>query len=170
MRFGRTSAGSKAWSGKLVGQGRGRAQRRGKTSASVRAGFWVKVKRQAAKLPFAEDLLAAYYCAFDRETPLQVRAVLLGALAYFVLPFDGIPDVLPVLGFTDDAAVLADRDEARHRQYPARASRRGAAQARRDHLTSSGPQQDRLAHDLARGDILQRLRGLGQRINRVHMR
>ncbi|HKY86785.1 MAG TPA: YkvA family protein [Pseudorhodoplanes sp.] len=73
----------------------------------VRTGFWVKVKRQAAALPFAEDLLSAYYCAFDRETPLQVRAVLLGALAYFVLPFDGIPDVLPLLGFTDDAAVLA---------------------------------------------------------------
>ena len=32
---------------------------------------------------------------------------LIGALAYFVLPFDAIPDVLPVLGFTDDAAVLA---------------------------------------------------------------
>jgi uncharacterized membrane protein YkvA (DUF1232 family) len=58
-------------------------------------------------LPFAEDLLAAYYCAFDRETPLPVKAALVGALAYFVLPVDAIPDVLPVLGFTDDAAVLA---------------------------------------------------------------
>jgi uncharacterized membrane protein YkvA (DUF1232 family) len=36
-----------------------------------------------------------------------VRAVLLGALAYFVLPLDAVPDVLPVLGLTDDAAVLA---------------------------------------------------------------
>jgi uncharacterized membrane protein YkvA (DUF1232 family) len=60
-----------------------------------------------AKLPFAEDLLAAYYAAFDRQTPLQVKAALLGALAYFVLPFDGIPDILPVFGFADDAAVLA---------------------------------------------------------------
>jgi uncharacterized membrane protein YkvA (DUF1232 family) len=73
----------------------------------VREGFWVKIKRSAAKLPFAEDLLSAYYCAFDRETPLQVRAVLLGALAYFVLPFDGMPDLLPIFGFADDAAVLA---------------------------------------------------------------
>jgi uncharacterized membrane protein YkvA (DUF1232 family) len=32
---------------------------------------------------------------------------LIGAIAYFVLPIDAIPDVLPVLGFTDDAAVLA---------------------------------------------------------------
>jgi uncharacterized membrane protein YkvA (DUF1232 family) len=74
---------------------------------TVRRGFWVKVKRFGAALPFVEDLLAAYYCAFDRDTPLQVKAVLLGALAYFVLPFDAIPDVLPMIGFTDDAAVLA---------------------------------------------------------------
>jgi uncharacterized membrane protein YkvA (DUF1232 family) len=73
----------------------------------VRRRFWVKVKRFGAALPFVEDLLAAYYCAFDRDTPLQVKAALLGALAYFVLPFDAIPDVLPVIGFTDDAAVLA---------------------------------------------------------------
>ena len=55
----------------------------------------------------SEDLLTAYYCAFDRDTPVHVRAALLGALAYFVIPFDGIPDILPVLGLTDDAAALA---------------------------------------------------------------
>jgi len=73
----------------------------------VRKGFCPKVARVAAKLPFAEDLLAAYYCAFDRQTPMQVRMILIGALAYFVMPFDAIPDVLPVLGFSDDAAMLA---------------------------------------------------------------
>jgi uncharacterized membrane protein YkvA (DUF1232 family) len=75
--------------------------------AYVRRGFWTKVRRFAATLPFAEDLLAAYYCAFDRNTPRHVQAALVGALAYFVLPFDIIPDMIPVLGFTDDAAVLA---------------------------------------------------------------
>jgi uncharacterized membrane protein YkvA (DUF1232 family) len=74
---------------------------------TIRRGFWVKVKRFGAALPFVEDLLTAYYCAFDRDTPLQVKAALLGALAYFVLPFDAIPDVLPVIGFIDDGAVLA---------------------------------------------------------------
>src|SRR5882757_5693007 len=74
---------------------------------TVRRGFWKKARRVAARLPFAEDLLAAYYCAFDRDTPLQVKAALFGALAYFVLPFDAIPDMLPILGFADDAAVLA---------------------------------------------------------------
>src|SRR5205807_8575255 len=74
---------------------------------TVRRRFWVKFKQVVARLPFAEDLLAAYYCAFDKETPRHVQAALLGAIAYFILPFDFLPDVMPVLGFTDDAAVLA---------------------------------------------------------------
>ena len=83
------------------------ADRLAEDRESVRRKFWIKFKRVVAKLPFAEELLAAYYCAFDRRTPRHVQASLLGAIAYFVLPFDFIPDMLPVLGFTDDAAVLA---------------------------------------------------------------
>jgi uncharacterized membrane protein YkvA (DUF1232 family) len=83
------------------------ADRLAKDRKSVRRRFWVKFKRVVAQLPFAEDLLAAYYCAFDKQTPRHVQAALLGAIAYFILPFDFIPDMLPVLGFTDDAAVLA---------------------------------------------------------------
>ncbi len=75
--------------------------------ARVKAGFWKKMKAVAARIPFAEDAVAAYYCALDRQTPLHVRATLWGALAYFIMPFDVIPDYLPVIGFTDDAAVLA---------------------------------------------------------------
>ena len=75
--------------------------------SALKRSFWRKTRRVAARLPFAQDLLAAYYCAFDRDTPLQVKATLAAAIAYFVLPLDAIPDVLPVLGFTDDAAVLA---------------------------------------------------------------
>jgi uncharacterized membrane protein YkvA (DUF1232 family) len=83
------------------------ADRLAQDRESVRRRFWTKFKRVVARLPFAEDLLAAYYCAFDRETPRHVQIALLGAIAYFILPFDFIPDMLPVLGFTDDAAVLA---------------------------------------------------------------
>ena len=83
------------------------ADRLAKDPESVRKRFWAKFKRVAARLPFAEDLLSAYYCAFDRQTPRHVQAALLGAIAYFILPFDFIPHMLPVLGFTDDAAVLA---------------------------------------------------------------
>jgi uncharacterized membrane protein YkvA (DUF1232 family) len=70
-------------------------------------GFWRKLRRQAGRLPFLDQLLAAYYCAIDPKTPLQARAILYGALAYFVLPFDVIPDFIAGLGYTDDAAVLA---------------------------------------------------------------
>jgi uncharacterized membrane protein YkvA (DUF1232 family) len=83
------------------------ADRLAQDRESVRRRFWSKLKRVAAQLPFAEDLLAAYYCAFDSQTPRHVQAALLGAIAYFILPFDFVPDMLPVLGFTDDAAVLA---------------------------------------------------------------
>ena len=89
----------------------GREEQAGRRAAAdedrVRRRFWSKAKRVAARLPFAEDLLAAYFCAFDHATPLQVKAALIGALAYFVLPFDAVPDMLPILGYTDDAAVLA---------------------------------------------------------------
>ena len=83
------------------------ADRLAQDRESVRRRFWTKLKQVVAKLPFAEDLLAAYYCAFDKQTPRHVQAALLGAIAYFILPFDFVPDMLPVLGFTDDAAVLA---------------------------------------------------------------
>ena len=83
------------------------ADRLAQDRESVRKRFWIKLKRVVSRLPFAEDLLAAYYCAFDKQTPRHVQVTLLGALAYFILPFDFIPDMMPVLGFTDDAAVLA---------------------------------------------------------------
>src|SRR5262245_6069944 len=75
--------------------------------SAFRDQFWRKVRHVAASIPFVEDLLTAHYCAFDKATRLPVKASLFGALAYFLLPTDAVPDVLPVLGFTDDAAMLA---------------------------------------------------------------
>lgn len=74
---------------------------------TARERFWPKFWRVAGRIPFAEDVAAAWYCAVDPRTPARVKAVLLGALAYFVLPVDLIPDVLVTVGFTDDATVLA---------------------------------------------------------------
>jgi uncharacterized membrane protein YkvA (DUF1232 family) len=74
--------------------------------ATVRGGFWRVLGRIAVQIPFAEDALTAYYCAFDRGTPTYVRLALLAALAYFIDPFDLMPDMLPIIGLTDDAAVL----------------------------------------------------------------
>ena len=75
--------------------------------AAVRDGFWPKLRRTLGRVPFSEDAVAAFHCATDRATPLAIRATLFGALAYFVLPLDAVPDFMLGLGFADDAAVIA---------------------------------------------------------------
>ncbi|ODT13135.1 MAG: hypothetical protein ABS35_38610 [Kaistia sp. SCN 65-12] len=72
----------------------------------VRTGFWKKFRATARHIPFAEDVAAAYFCAFDSATPLKVRVTLIGALAYFIMPVDAVPDFMVGLGFADDATVL----------------------------------------------------------------
>ena len=75
-------------------------------SERVRRGFFRTLRKAARYIPFSEELIAAYYCAIDPDTPHRVRAMLLAALAYFVLPADTVPDFLVGIGFGDDAAVL----------------------------------------------------------------
>ena len=91
--------------------------------AKVERKFWDKLRKYIRHLPFVGDLIAAYYCAMDAATPLHVKAVLFGALAYFIMPIDLVPDVIAWIGFTDDAAVLyaalrtiAPHIKDRHRQ------------------------------------------------------
>jgi uncharacterized membrane protein YkvA (DUF1232 family) len=74
---------------------------------ALRRKIWRRLLREAANLPFAEQLLTAHYCAFDRQTPLYVKAVLVGAILYFVVPDHLIPKYVSLIGFADDAAVLA---------------------------------------------------------------
>lgn len=69
--------------------------------------FAEKVRKNLGRLPFAEDLVAAFFTMIDPKTPWSARAALAGALVYFITPFDLIPDFLPGIGFVDDAAVLA---------------------------------------------------------------
>lgn len=73
---------------------------------TVRRDFRAKLRDVIGRIPFARDAVAAYFAALDPATPKHVKAVLLAALAYFILPLDTIPDFLVGLGFTDDAAVL----------------------------------------------------------------
>ena len=75
-------------------------------SKKVEAEFWPKLKKFAAHIPFAEDVVAAFYCATDSNTPFKVRGTLLAALAYFIMPLDFIPDLLAMVGMTDDITVL----------------------------------------------------------------
>jgi uncharacterized membrane protein YkvA (DUF1232 family) len=72
----------------------------------VRRRFWRKVLRTLGRVPFVDQAIAAYYAAIDPATPRYAKGMLMAALAYFIMPADTIPDVLAVLGFTDDAAVL----------------------------------------------------------------
>ena len=74
--------------------------------SEVRAKFWRTAKKAARQIPFMEEVVAAYYCALDKKTPLRAKGILLAALGYFVLPVDVIPDFVLGLGFTDDIAVL----------------------------------------------------------------
>lgn len=73
----------------------------------VQEGFLPKIRKVAAKIPFAADALSVWWAARDPETPIAAKGMMLAGLAYFVLPTDALPDLLPVIGFTDDAAVIA---------------------------------------------------------------
>jgi uncharacterized membrane protein YkvA (DUF1232 family) len=77
-----------------------------KDRTRVERDFWRKLKATCRKIPFIDDLVSVYYCAMDPATPLRVKAILFGALGYFILPTDIVPDIMPLLGFGDDAAVL----------------------------------------------------------------
>lgn len=72
----------------------------------VDVGFWPKIRRVAAMVPFAKEALSVWYCAKDDDTPIAAKGMMLAALAYFVLPVDAIPDFIAGLGYTDDAAVF----------------------------------------------------------------
>jgi uncharacterized membrane protein YkvA (DUF1232 family) len=68
--------------------------------------FGHKLRKNIGKIPFSEDVTASFYCSIDSKSPAFVKAVLFGALAYFIMPADVIPDFLAGIGFTDDASVL----------------------------------------------------------------
>ena len=72
----------------------------------VRRDFWKVLKKAARQVPFADEIVAAYFCAMDPQSPTRVRVILLGSLAYFVMPFDAIPDFLAAFGFMDDVTIL----------------------------------------------------------------
>ena len=82
------------------------ADRLKRDQTRVERDFWQKLKATCRKIPFIDDLTAIYYCAMDPTTPVQVKAILFGALAYFIVPTDLVPDFLIGLGFVDDAGVL----------------------------------------------------------------
>mgnify|MGYP003653593192 FL=1 len=73
----------------------------------VAKGFWPKIQRTAARIPFADQALVAWYAARDPATPLPAKGMIFAGLAYFIMPIDAIPDLFAGIGYTDDAAVIA---------------------------------------------------------------
>ena len=78
-----------------------------KKQARIRAKFWPTVKKALRTIPFMNEVVAAYFAMLDPQTPVRARLILIGALAYFVLPFDLVPDIIFGVGFLDDASILA---------------------------------------------------------------
>lgn len=70
--------------------------------------FWKKIldfsKQAGAKVIYAGLLL--FYTLKDKSLPLKNRLIIMSALGYFILPTDGIIDLTPVIGYSDDLGVL----------------------------------------------------------------
>jgi uncharacterized membrane protein YkvA (DUF1232 family) len=71
--------------------------------------FWRKVRKYGKKAgrEVVEKALWLFYASMNAEMPREQKLMILGALGYFILPFDLIPDFIPVVGYGDDLAALA---------------------------------------------------------------
>ena len=72
-------------------------------------GLWTKIKKYATKigLDVVYKALQLFYVARSPECPAKVKAGIYGALGYLIAPIDFIPDIMPGVGYTDDAAAIA---------------------------------------------------------------
>ncbi len=70
--------------------------------------FWDKLTRHAtsAGQMVVEKALLLYYTLQSPNVPRKTKAVIYGALGYFIWPLDAVPDVMPMAGYTDDLSVL----------------------------------------------------------------
>lgn len=71
--------------------------------------FWTKVANFARKagMEVIYGVLLLYYVLTSDTTRKQDKAKIIGALGYFILPLDLIPDGMPIVGYTDDLAAIS---------------------------------------------------------------
>ncbi len=72
-------------------------------------GLWDKLAKfaKSAGREVVEKALILFYAASDPDTPKKAKTIIFSALGYFILPLDAIPDITPILGFSDDLGALA---------------------------------------------------------------
>ena len=72
-------------------------------------GLWDKIRDNVSSIgmKLIYKALQLYYVAQSPDCPMKVKAGIYGALGYLISPIDFIPDVVPVVGYTDDAAAIA---------------------------------------------------------------
>ena len=71
-------------------------------------GLWDKIKGNVASIgiTLVYKALQLYYVAQSPDCPMKVKAGIYGALGYLISPIDFIPDLVPFVGYTDDAAAI----------------------------------------------------------------
>lgn len=68
--------------------------------------LWVKLEKFGKKLSFARDIMALYQYLIDTTVSWHRKAIIVGALIYFIVPIDSIPDIAPLIGYMDDLGVI----------------------------------------------------------------
>lgn len=77
------------------------------STEKVSSGFVGYLKKVIGKIPFVDDVVALFLLFKDASYPLTKKGVCVFALLYFITPIDVIPDTIPVVGFLDDAGIIA---------------------------------------------------------------
>lgn len=72
----------------------------------IEENFWEKVERVGKKLSFTNDIKALYNYFIDPSISWYRKSIVVGALIYFIMPIDSIPDLAPLIGYLDDLGVV----------------------------------------------------------------
>ncbi|MBH49366.1 MAG: hypothetical protein CMG69_01245 [Candidatus Marinimicrobia bacterium] len=88
------------------------------SGGKVRQKFKEYLKKTIGSIPFTEDAVALFLLFLDPEYPSIKKGVAVFALLYFITPVDLVPDTLPVVGFLDDAGIVAAAVNMYHEDIP----------------------------------------------------